>query len=85
QTGAFKCWYCNITRPAEIGADYVVSDDLALDVLILADGQPRILDEPEFTALALSPKEGQMAWAAVKELQRLYQENQYPFNQKACP
>ncbi len=85
QTGAFKCWYCNITRPADIQPDYVASDDLALDVLILADGQPHILDEAEFSALTLLPNERRMAWDAVEEIQRLYRENQYPFNQKACP
>lgn len=40
-----KGWYCNLCRPAQLEADGVAYEDLALDVWVGADGQIMILDE----------------------------------------
>ncbi len=67
-----KGWYCNVTRPAEIGKDKVVYVDLALDLLVFADYRQLILDEDEFAALNLSAEEAQTARQALRELQGLF-------------
>lgn len=67
--GAFKGWYCNITRPARITAAEVFSDDLALDVFVRPTGEALVLDEEEFAALALTEAETQAARAALHALQ----------------
>ena len=67
--GRFKCWYCNITRPARITGGTVASDDLALDLLIEPEGQAILLDRDEFDALALDQNERESALAALRELQ----------------
>jgi predicted RNA-binding protein associated with RNAse of E/G family len=64
-----KCWYCNIGHPAEIGDGVVSYIDLALDLLVYPDGRQLVLDEDEFTALALSPEVQQQARLALQELQ----------------
>lgn len=69
--GRFKCWYCNITRPARITGGSVASDDLALDLLIEPEGQAILLDRDEFDALALDQNERESALAALHELQSL--------------
>lgn len=69
--GRFKCWYCNITRPARITGGSVASDDLALDLLIKPEGQAILLDRDEFDALALEQNERESALAALRELQNL--------------
>ncbi len=67
-----KGWYCNVTRPAEIGKDSVSYVDLALDLLVFADHRQLILDEDEFAALKLSEEEAQIARQALQELQGLF-------------
>ncbi len=71
--GRFKCWYCNITRPARITGASVASDDLALDLLIEPEGQAILLDRDEFDALLLDQNERESALAALRELQNLAQ------------
>lgn len=44
---ALKCWYCNISTPAEIGADTITFRDLLLDVLLLPNGAGRVLDRAD--------------------------------------
>ncbi len=76
--GRFKCWYCNITRPARITGGSVASDDLALDLLIEPEGQAILLDRDEFDALALDQNERESALAALRELQNLAQTGKLP-------
>jgi len=78
-SGEVRGWYCNITRPAQITADEVRSDDLELDVFILPDGTHHILDEDEFIALSLSKTERRRARAAVDEILTLYRAGRPPF------
>ena len=68
-TGALKGWYCNISYPAEIGEDQVAFRDLALDLVVSADGAQEVLDEDEFEALDLPPEDRIKAQEALAELQ----------------
>ncbi len=82
--GAFKGWYCNITRPAQITAEpdgslRVRAVDLALDYFRQPGGQEFVLDEDEFAALALSPTEASAARAALAELRALAADAAGPF------
>lgn len=49
----FKGWYCNITRPAKIRDGHVHAEDLALDLVVLPDGEWLVLDEDEFDLMDL--------------------------------
>jgi protein associated with RNAse G/E len=69
QDGRLKCWYCNIGHPAVIGDGRVSYIDLALDLLVYPDGRQLVLDEDEFTALALPPDVQRQARLALQELQ----------------
>jgi hypothetical protein len=66
-----KCWYCNVTRPAEIGDDSIAYDDLALDLLVYPDGRQLVLDEDEFTSLNLSSTDAQQARSGLAQLQTI--------------
>lgn len=70
QDDRLKGWYCNITRPAVIEDSRVAYVDLALDLLVFADGRQLILDEDEFEQLLLPGDERQAAWKALAELQK---------------
>ncbi|HHX44674.1 MAG TPA: DUF402 domain-containing protein [Chloroflexi bacterium] len=83
--GALKGWYGNITAPAEIGADAIRWIDLALDLLVLPDGRALVVDEDEFTALALSPDTARQARAGLARLQRWVRERRPPFDRIAEP
>jgi predicted RNA-binding protein associated with RNAse of E/G family len=76
-----KGWYCNVTRPAEISADAVAADDLALDVFITPEGAAQVLDEDEFAALELDAGERARALAAVDALLRHVEAREAPFDQ----
>ncbi|MFZ4813855.1 MAG: DUF402 domain-containing protein [Phototrophicaceae bacterium] len=78
-TGALKGWYCNVTRPAVWDEDSVRSNDLALDVAISPTGQITVLDEDEFTALALSSHEQANAHTALEEIQHAFLTKSPPF------
>lgn len=81
QTGALKGWYCNITRPAEIGEDYVKADDLALDVYVMPNGGILLMDEEEFAALNLPMDERMAALFAVETIRKSAGERLEPFNE----
>ncbi len=70
-----KAWYCNITRPIEVRANEISYDDLALDLLVLADGRQLVLDEDEFEELKLSDDLRNQALAGLRELQTLFERN----------
>ncbi len=69
-TGNFKGWYCNISRPAIINGSTVSAEDLALDLVVLPSGSQFVLDEDEFAALDLGSADRASARAALKELQQ---------------
>lgn len=72
-------WYCNIARPAVIEADHVSQVDLALDVWVNPDGTAQVVDEAEFAALPLEPRDVEAARAAVDEILRLAARRAWPF------
>jgi uncharacterized protein len=67
-----KCWYCNISYPAEIEDGAVSYRDLALDLLVYPDGRQLVLDEDEFAELAIDDPLRERARAALTDLQRLF-------------
>jgi len=75
-----KGWYCNLTRPARLDVDIIVSEDLALDVWIDPKGEILLLDKAEFDALPLSDEERQEAWRNVKELNSRVERREPPFD-----
>ena len=70
--GSLKGWYCNVALPAEIDADTISYVDLALDLLVYPDGKQLVLDEDEFTGLAITPEVRRQALDALKGLQNLF-------------
>ena len=77
--GRLKGWYCNITRPARIGADEVAAEDLALDLWVTPDGASEVLDEEEFAELELEPEERRKAREALEDLRHRVETGQPPF------
>ncbi|HUT17717.1 MAG TPA: DUF402 domain-containing protein [Anaerolineae bacterium] len=78
--GCLKGWYCNVTRPARISDEQVLAEDLALDLWVAPDGEPRVLDEDEFAALSLRPAEREAARQALAELQGMVAQRVAPFD-----
>jgi predicted RNA-binding protein associated with RNAse of E/G family len=85
--GALKGWYCNVTRPAQIGEDVIVSEDLALDLFVPPSRAGILrLDEDEFEALGLAaadPATHAAGYAALDELERLASAGEWPFDSAA--
>lgn len=81
QTGALKGWYCNITRPATITRDSVYADDLALDVMVMPNGNVILLDEDEFDTLDLSTAERMEALRAVEAIRHAAASRTFPFDE----
>ncbi|MEU8763751.1 DUF402 domain-containing protein [Streptomyces sp. NPDC048659] len=72
--GALKGWYCDVTRPAVVGADgaEVLVEDLDLDLWVPADGVGVLrLDEDEFAASGLAAADPEAAERAVRALDEL--------------
>ena len=67
-----KCWYCNVSFPAEIDDEEVRYRDLALDLLVYPDGRQLVLDEDEFAELDIDEAVRQKARASLGKLQRLF-------------
>ncbi|HEY71258.1 MAG TPA: DUF402 domain-containing protein [Anaerolineae bacterium] len=78
--GDFKGWYCNITRPARVETGHVYYEDLALDLIVLPDGDWLVLDEEQFAELDLQPDERQCAQEGHEELKTLVTRRQAPFH-----
>jgi protein associated with RNAse G/E len=75
-SGLFKAWYCNITRPVCLAGNTVLYDDLALDLLVYPDRRQLPLDEDEFIALGLNKADQQNAKSALIELQTLFSQTE---------
>ncbi len=71
--GSLKGWYCNVTRPAEFESGVIRYVDLALDLLVFADGRQLVLDEGEFAELEIGEAERQRARQALDELRGILQ------------
>jgi predicted RNA-binding protein associated with RNAse of E/G family len=79
ESGDFKGWYCNITRPAHVETGHVYYEDLALDLIVLPSGDWLVLDEEQFTELDLPPDERYHAREGLEELKTLIARRQAPF------
>ena len=77
-TGAFKGWYCNLSRLARITASTVEWVDLALDLWVWPDGRTARLDEDEFAALPVDDIERAEVFGTLLELERRSQEGRPP-------
>jgi protein associated with RNAse G/E len=75
-----KGWYCNITRPPILTKTEISYIDLALDLVVLPDGEQTVLDANEFEQLDLQDHEKKQALAALEELQALVHQNYTSFN-----
>lgn len=76
--GKIKGWYCNIGMPA-VFEDRVVSYvDLALDLWVSVDGEQTVLDEDEFSGLAVDNETRTEALNGLKELQILFKTKNPP-------
>ncbi len=82
-TGMLKGWYCNVTRPAIISSETIISEDLDLDLFVSAE-RDRVmrLDVEEFEARGLAQRDPHVyaaACAALEELERLASAGAPPF------
>jgi hypothetical protein len=70
--GTLKGWYCDVTRPAELGPATLVVEDLDLDLWVSADHATVVrLDEDEFVASGIEqadPPAAARARLALEEL-----------------
>ncbi|MEW1658900.1 DUF402 domain-containing protein [Streptomyces sp. NPDC093707] len=73
--GTVKGWYCDVTRPAQVGPDGIVVEDLDLDLWQSADGRRVLrLDEDEFAQSGIEerdPDAAAQAWSALDTLEEL--------------
>jgi len=77
--GGLKGWYCNMTRPMELTDEAIRWSDLALDLLVLPDGQQVLLDQDEFEALRPSVAMRARVKDALDTLRRWVAEGHTPF------
>ena len=77
--GLLKGWYANVTLPVEISATEVRWRDLALDLMVLPNGEQTVLDEDEFAKLSLPDDMRKRAEEALQTLCRWAREGHAPF------
>ena len=81
--GALRNFYCNISQPAQLGADTLSFIDLDIDVLVAPDFSYRVLDLDEFEEHAArygyAPDLRARAHAALAELIALIERREFPF------
>ena len=63
-----KAWYCNVTYPTIFEDGVIIYIDLALDLLVYADGRHLVLDEDEFLELNLGEEDEKKAREALKRI-----------------
>ena len=84
QAGMLKGWYCNVTRPAQIEQDTLISEDLELDLFVSPDRSNILrLDLDEFEARGLDssdPAAHAAALAALDQLELMAREGLPPFD-----
>ena len=78
-SGDLKGWYCNISRPAAIDDATITAEDLALDLVVLPDGNQFVLDEDEYADLNLDSADQAEVLAALRELQQYAETLSGPF------
>lgn len=83
-THEIKGWYCNFTRPADIGKSFVAADDLGLDLIVTSSGLIQIIDLKEYLELAIPYAEKREVAVAFCEIQTLAKTCKSPFNDLNC-
>lgn len=78
-SGTLKGWYCNLTAPVALSNGKIRWRDLALDLLVLPNGEDFLLDEDEFEALSPSTHIRRHAQSVLNTLRRWRRENHPPF------
>lgn len=81
----FKGWYCNITRPAVFSDGHIHAEDLALDLIVLPDGETIVLDEDEFGSLDLADDERKVALETLARLREWARQRAGPFTTNPPP
>ncbi len=79
---ALKCWYCNISTPAELGDGALTFRDLLLDVLLLPDGRRQVLDRDDLARAldeGLDPTLAAAAEAVTRDVLDIIDRRQPPF------
>lgn len=79
---ALKCWYCNISTPAEISGESITFRDLLLDVLLLPDGSVQVLDRDDLAravAEGLDPALATLAEQGAREVLAMIEQGRPPF------
>ncbi|MHB9032612.1 MAG: DUF402 domain-containing protein [Anaerolineae bacterium] len=77
--GTLKGWYCNIAESVTLSPGLVRWRDLALDLVVMPDGQQTVLDEDEFAALAIEDDQRRQARAAMDLLRSWAAQHHTPF------
>lgn len=77
-SGGFKGWYCNLSRPARITPSHVAWVDLALDLWVWPDGRRAVLDREEFEELPLQSSERADVERTLLELERAFEYRRPP-------
>jgi uncharacterized protein len=80
-SGELKGFYCNLTRPAQIGETDVKADDLELDVFVKPDGEILLLDLDEYKKLSLSDAEDAAVQEAMLEIRLRVEKREAPFDE----
>ena len=68
RSARLKGWYCNFTRPAELGESWLAADDLALDLVVTPQRALQLLDLEEYLALRLARAERRAVATAYQQL-----------------
>ena len=77
-----KCWYCNVSTPAEISEATITFRDLLLDVLVLPDGSVEVLDRADLeraVAEGLDPALAALAEESVRDIGAMIRQGVPPF------
>lgn len=86
RNGEHKGWYVNIARPAQLEWDDIYQEDLAIDLVVSADGNAiRVLDQDEFEALDLPAAEAGEARRALTLLLSKADRGESPFDPTSLP
>ena len=70
--GQLKGWYCNVTKPAKVENGQISYVDLALDLLVFADGRQLVLDEDEFELLNIDETVKVNSLQGLEELKAVF-------------
>ncbi len=83
-SGSTRLYYCNINKPPAFDGHSLTYIDLDIDVIVQPDYSYEVLDLDEFSMNSerykYTAEERENAMAAMKELSRIIESRQFPFN-----